>query len=193
MKEKFSNHFAKYSPLSESEVKAIHDSMIIKRFSKDDFLIREGQVMKDTYFVLQGCVRQYKLVDGNEITTKFFTEEQWIISTGDMNDNEPSADYLVCCEDTVVSVGNEESAIRIFEHFPRFESIARAIVQDVLFDYQKMLSAFITQTPEQRYLNLQKTRPDILQRVSQYHIASYIGVKPESLSRIRKRLAENRD
>ncbi len=193
MKEKFSNHFAKYSPLNESEIKAIHDSMTIKYFSKDDFLVREGQLMKDTYFVLQGCVRQYKIVDGNEITTNFYTEEQWIISTGDLKDNEPSADYLVCCEDTVVSVGNEESALLIFEKFPRFESIARAIVQDVLFDYQKMLSAFITQTPEQRYLNLQKTRPDLLQRVSQYHIASYIGVKPESLSRIRKRLAENRD
>jgi CRP-like cAMP-binding protein len=189
MKEKFSNHFAKYSALSESEIKAIHDSMIIKHFSKDDFLIREGQVMIDTYFVLQGCVRQYKLVDGNEITTHFFTEEQWIISTGDISGNEPSADYLICCEDTVVSVGNEESARKIFENFPRFESIARSILQDVLFEQQKMLSSFLTQTPEQRYINLQKSRPDILQRVSQYHIASYIGVKPESLSRIRKRLA----
>jgi CRP-like cAMP-binding protein len=66
-------------------------------------------------------------------------------------------------------------------------------LQDVLFEQQKMLSSFLTQTPELRYINLQKSRPDILQRVSQYHIASYIGVKPESLSRIRKRLAENRD
>ncbi|MGL5888330.1 MAG: Crp/Fnr family transcriptional regulator [Bacteroidia bacterium] len=193
MKEKFSNHFAKYRSLTADETTAIHESMIIKHFAKDDFLIREGQVMNDTYFVLQGCVRQYKLVDGDEITTNFFTEEQWIISSGDMSGNEPSADYLVCCEDTVVSVGNEESARRIFENFPQFESIARAILQDVLFENQKMLSAFLTQTPEQRYISLQKSRPDILQRVSQYHIASYIGVKPESLSRIRKRLAENRD
>lgn len=189
MKEKFSNHFAKYSALSESEIKAIHDSMIIKHFSKDEFLIREGQVMNDTYFVLQGCVRQYKNVDGNEITTNFFSEEQWIISTGDISGNEPSTDYLICCEDIIVSVGNEESAQKIFVNFPRFESIARAILQDVLFEHQKILSSFLTQSPEQRYVSLQKNRPDILQRVSQYHIASYIGVKPESLSRIRKRLA----
>lgn len=189
MKQKFVDYFSKISPLSKEEAKAILDNMSIKTFKKGEYLLKEGQMTLDTFFILKGCVREYMNVDGEEKTSNFFTEEQWVISINNFNANQTSIHNLECLEDTVVSVGNEEQAQIMFKIFPRFETIARAIVEADFAEQKKHLTTYLTDTPEQRYLKLLKTRPDILQRVPQYQIASYIGVKPESLSRIRKRMS----
>jgi len=78
----------------------------------------------------------------------------------------------------------------IFERFPRFETLCRILSEELLAKNQASFDGFKTSTPEQRYLNLLKTRPDLLQRVPQYQIASYLGIEPQSLSRIRKRLVK---
>jgi CRP-like cAMP-binding protein len=91
-------------------------------------------------------------------------------------------------EDTSVVVGNEQKAQELFKQFPRFETISRQIMESVFIQQQNQMTSYITDKPEQRYLKLLETRPDIFQRAPQYDIATYIGVKPESLSRIRKKL-----
>lgn len=192
MENKFVNYFSKVSPLSETESKAIEENMCIKVFKKGDFLLKEGQISVDTYFILEGCVREFIVVDGEEKTTNFFTEEQWVISLNNFNSTSHAENNLECVEDTTVSVGNEEQAQKLFKIFPRFETIARAIVEADFVEQKKLLTSYLTDSPEQRYLKLLKSRPDIFQRVPQYQIASYIGVKPESLSRIRKRIIANR-
>ena len=187
---KFVNHFHKISPLSTEEAKVIEESMDAQHFKKGTILLREGQVAVDTYFIMEGCIREYILVDGEEKTTNFFTENQWVISMSNFNAQSPSKHYLVCIEDTYAVVGNEQAAQVMFKNFPRFETISRAVMEVFFSEQRKIMTSFLTDTPEQRYLNLLKTRPDIFQRVPQYQLASYIGVKPESLSRIRKRVLE---
>lgn len=164
--------------------------MIVREFKRGTVLLKEGQLSVDTYFILEGCIREYILIDGEEKTTNFFTEEQWVISMSNFNAQSPSTHYLVCVEDTSVVVGNEEAAQVMFKKFPRFETISRAVMEVFFSEQKKILTSFLTDTPEQRYMNLLKARPDIFQRVPQYQLASYIGVKPESLSRIRKRVLE---
>ena len=188
MHNKFIKYFSRISPLSAEESKAIEENMCIKTFKKGDFLLKEGQLSVDTYFVLEGCIREYILVDGEEKTTNFFTEEQWVISLNNFSPNSPSTHNLVCVEDTTVSVGNERQAQEMFKRFPRFETISRAIVEADFVEQKKLMTSYLTDSPEQRYLKLLKSRPDLFQRIPQYHLASYIGVKPESLSRIRKRI-----
>jgi CRP-like cAMP-binding protein len=152
--------------------------------------LKEGQVSVDTYFVLEGCIREYILTDGEEKTTNFFTEDQWVISLNSFTPLQPTAHNLVCVEDTTVSIGNEEQAQVLFKQFPRFETISRAVLEEFFIEQKKQLTSFLTDSPEQRYLNLIKTRPDLVQRVPQYQLASYVGIKPESLSRIRKRMVQ---
>lgn len=191
LEHKFIQHFASISPLSPLEAQAIADAMIIKQFKKGDFLLQEGQISVDTYFVLQGCIRQYSIVDGEEKTTDFFTEDQWVIALNGFSQTNPATFYWVCNEDTIVSMGNERQAQVLFKAFPRFETISRQVMEAVFVAQQQKMMSFMTDTPEQRYQKLLQTRPDLVQRVPQYQLASYIGIKPESLSRMRKRLARS--
>ena len=193
MNNKFVNYFSNISPLSEAEANAIEENMVVRHFKKGNFLLKEGQISIDTYFIIEGCIREFTNIDGEEKTTNFFTEEQWVISINNFSSKTPSETNLVCVEDTTVSIGNEVQAQAMFKNFPRFETISRAIVEAEFAEQKKQLNSYITDSPEERYLKLLKSRPDIFQRVPQYHIASYLGVKPESLSRIRKRITLHDD
>ena len=91
-------------------------------------------------------------------------------------------------ENTTVVIGNDQQANELVKQFPAIESISRQIMETVFMAQQNLMFSYITDKPEQRYLKLLKARPDIFQRVPQYDIATYLGIKPESLSRIRKKL-----
>lgn len=188
MKQKLISYFNSISVLSEAEAEAIYEGSVVKEYKKNTVLLRKGQSTQNTYFVFKGLIRQYSLIDGEEKTTAFFIEDQWVISLGSLDEEKPSAFYWVCEEDCVLLLGNDDSAQDLFKNHPRLESIARKIVENTFAEYQQTMTAFLTDTPEQRYLRLLETKPDLIQRIPQYQLASYIGVKPESLSRIRKRI-----
>lgn len=192
MSNKIVDYFSQITALTADEAKVLEEGMVVTNFAKDTFLLKEGQTSIDTYFILEGCIRQYCLIDGEEKTTNFFTEGQWIISLTGLTQNVPSVHNLVCMEDTALVIGNEQKAQELFRKFPRFETLARVVVEKSFAEQQQLMTSYLTDTPEQRYLKLLKLRPDLFQRVSQYHMASYIGVKPESLSRIRKRILDKR-
>lgn len=192
MENKFVAYFSKISPLTQEEAEGIAESMLTKTFKKGDFLLKEGQTSINTYFILEGCVREYILTDEEEKTTNFFTEEQWAISLNGFNPQNAAKHNWICVEDTTVVVGNEQRAQELFKRFPRFETLSRTIMEAAFAEQREALASYYTDSPEQRYLKLLKARPDLFQRIPQYHLASYIGVKPESLSRIRKRIASGK-
>lgn len=188
MDNKLLNYFQRIMPLSEEEIRAIVDTMHIQHYEKGTVLLKEGQISSEVYFVLEGCVRQFYLVDGDEKTNNFFTEEQWVISMNSFSQNNPSNHYLDCCMNCTLVVGNRDKEEILYKQFPKFESVSRKVMEKVFAEQQEIMSTYTTDTAEQRYLKLLKSRPDLFQKIPQYQIASYIGVKPESLSRIRKRL-----
>lgn len=177
-------------PLSDDEIKAIVETMNIQHYKKGTVLLKEGQISTEVYFVLAGCVRQYYLVEGEEKTTNFFTEEQWVISLNSFNQNVASNHFLACSEESSLVVGNSKKADDLYKRFPKLETVSRKVMEKVFAEQQEIMGAYFTDTPEQRYLKLLKSRPELFQKIPQYQIASYVGVKPESLSRIRKRLLE---
>ncbi len=188
MHDKLINYFLKFTLLSDDEKRVLAESMEIRRFKSGSFLVKEGQPTSDTFFILEGIARQFKIIDGQEVITNFYAEDQWIISFTSFTETIPSTTNIVCIEDITAVVGDEKKAQILFELFPRLERVSRDVLETVVSEQQETMNNYLADTPEQRYIRLHNTNPTLFQRVPQYQIASYIGVKPESLSRIRKRL-----
>ena len=177
--------------LNKEQANAVTECIPIKTFEKGHILLREGQVSNESYFNIKGLVRKYYLVDGEERTTEFYVEKDAISSLQSYNLNVPANHYLECIEDCKLAVLSREKELELFKRVPGFESLCRVSVEEELGAYQDKLAQFMISSPEKRYLDLMENRSDLLQRVPQYHLASYLGVKPESLSRIRKRIAKH--
>lgn len=177
--------------LNEEQANAVTECIPIKTFEKGHVLLREGQVSNESYFNIKGLARKYYLVDGEERTTEFYVEKDAISSLQSYNLKVPANHYLECIEDCKLAVLSREKEQELFKRVPGFESLCRVSVEEELGAYQDKLAQFMISSPEKRYLDLMENRPDLLQRVPQYHLASYLGVKPESLSRIRKRIAKH--
>lgn len=189
MQEQLLQYFSRFMALSDEESEAIRESMQVETFKAGTLLLREGQISAECYFVLKGCVRQYYLIEGEEVTNNFFTEEQWVVSLQSFLLHIPANHYLACCEETTLVVGNAQKEDSLYRKFPKFETISRKVIAEAFGAQQEMMATYVADSPEQRYQHVLKSRPELIQRIPQYQLASYIGVTPESLSRIRKRIA----
>lgn len=180
---------SKYISLTEDEKKAVVSLAIFRSVKKGTILLREGEKSNDGYFVLKGCIRTYYIVDGEEKTTAFYTEMEALTPHCVLN-KAPSEYFISCVNDSILLVSNPDMETEIFSKFPKFESLCRILAEELLAKQQINFDEFKTSSPEQRYLNLLEKRPDLVQRVPQHQLASYLGMKPQSLSRLRARILE---
>lgn len=183
------NFISKYVSLTEDEKNAILSSDIFRSFKKGTTLLKEGQRSNETYFVLKGCIRTYYLIDGEERTTAFYTEMD-VFTPPCVTTKGPSELFVSCVEDCILTVSNPDMEIEMNTKFPKFEIMCRKMAEELLAKKQIDFDAFKTSTPEQRYLNLLEKRPDLIQRVPQHQLASYLGIIPQSLSRLRARILD---
>ena len=175
--------------LTKEEQEEIAKLNSIKEFKKGTLLLREGAIPSTSFFVFEGLVRKFKTVDAEELTIEFYAENEAVFSVSSSADPQASKFSLECLEDSRISVVSFEKEQEIYKRFPRFERMCRQTTEKNLMIYQEKFANFLSWTPEQRYLDLLENRSYLLDRVPQYQLASYLGVKPESLSRIRKRLS----
>ncbi|HLO53126.1 MAG TPA: cyclic nucleotide-binding domain-containing protein [Saprospiraceae bacterium] len=180
---------SKYVTLTDDEKNAILALDIFHSVKKGTTLLKEGQKSNDNYFVLKGCLRKYYMIDGEEKTTAFFTEMEALTPHCVMSKN-PSEYYISCVEDTILLISTSDMEAEINSKFPKFELMCRILSEERLGKQQIDFDEFKTSSPEQRYLNLLESRPDLIQRVPQHQLASFLGIKPQSLSRLRARILE---
>ena len=183
-------YISSFVELDNEEKEAISSQIQVKEFQAGDLLLKEGMVSKVSYFNLKGCVRLYYLVEGEEKTTFFYTENQFITSIRSFTEKIPADHYLECIEDCSLALIPYETEKNLLSRFPKLEVFSRIILEQELANYQEMLSSYMMLSPEQRYLNLLENSAQLLQRVPLYQLATYIGVKAESLSRIRNRISK---
>lgn len=191
MKNILLDFISKYISLTEEEKNAILPSEIFRSVKKGTILLKEGQKSNDSYFVLKGCIRKYYIIDGEEKTTAFYTEME-SLTPHCVTNKTPSDYYISCVEDTILTVANDDMGVETNTKFPKFEIMCRIMSEEVLAKQQIDFDEFKTSSPEQRYLNLIQKRPDLIQRVPQHQLASYLGIKPQSLSRLRARILEKK-
>jgi CRP-like cAMP-binding protein len=182
---------SKYIALTPEEQDAIFSLDIFHSFKKGTTLLKEGQKTKESYFVLKGCIRTYYVIDGEEKTTAFYTELEGVTPPCVLTQT-PSDYYISCIEDSILLMSDAEMGAVVNAKFPRFETLCRILSEQLLAKQQIDFDSFKTSSPEQRYLNLIQKRPDLIQRVPQHQLASYLGIKPQSLSRLRARIIEKK-
>ena len=183
----FLHLLSKQVDLSEKEQEVLLNLPIFKSFSKGTQLFNKGDVTNSYYLVLQGGIRTYSIVDGEDITTGLYIETEALLPASTVM-KIPSQYYATCFEDSLVIVFTEEFEQHVFQEIPEFVSVCRKFSETLLVEKQESLDMYRTLSPEQRYVHLTKVKPELVQRVPQYHLASFLGIRPESLSRIRKRL-----
>lgn len=173
--------------LKAKEVDIIVEKTNLKAFKKGHVLLSEGEIAKECYAVVKGCVREYRLKDGQEKTTAFFTEGQAVNSFSSYTNQLASKHYLVCAEDCVLTVGTQSLIDQMCERLPRLQEFLSQEVEKEAGALQERMAFFISSSPEERFKDLMENNPQLMNRVPQHQIASYLGITPESMSRIKKR------
>lgn len=189
MAEELINSIRSYVDLNSKEVECIKLLWKKKSIKKGDFFLAEGQICKYVGFILNGLVRYYINYDGEDKTYEFAHENNFICNNESFIDQTPSTKIIQALEDCEIMQISYDDLQVFYQSIRHGERFGRLIIEQVFILTLQSLSSFYTDTPEYRYERFVKKHPDLLQRISQYHIASYVGVKPQSLSRIRKRIS----
>ena len=176
-------------PLSPAEAGIVTSLFKEKTYKKGDFFLKEGQICKQVGFVAKGLMRYYINQDGEEKTYAFSQENNYVCNYESFLPQSPSSKNIQALEDSHVLVISHNDLQMFYTTVREGERFGRMVIGAVLIQLLEDLSSFYTDTPEHRYEKFIKDHPDLQQRISQYHIASYVGVKPQSLSRIRKRIS----
>jgi CRP-like cAMP-binding protein len=175
-------------PLSTTERDIVISLFKEKAYKKGDFFLADGQICKQVGFVTKGLLRYYINHDGEDKTYDFAQENNFVCNYESFIPRAPSTKNIQALEDCEILQISYDDLQLFYKSISQAERFGRVVIEQVFIQTLQDLSSFYTDTPELRYEKMLKKHPDLLQRMSQYHIASYVGVKPQSLSRIRKRI-----
>lgn len=173
--------------ISEDEFAVIYRQFEKLEFSKKERIIKPNQIVDFKFFVLKGCLRSYFIdLDGNERTVQFAIEDWWIGDYSAYFTGNRSTLNVECIEDCTLLRVKKENWERLFKEIPKLESYARIqLERGLAANHQRDINNHTMSTRE-KYEEFITSYPKIEQRIKNYHIASYLGITPESLSRIRK-------
>jgi len=158
---------------------------------KNEHLFREGAIVRNVYFVEKGCLRQYYInKNGEERTIYFKTEDGWASELVSFLDNKPTELNLQALENSKLQIINQKNWVYAVTQISSFTMGFIRAQQDTNYVLKKRLAEATVESPEEKYLRFMQEEPFLLQRIPLYHIASYLAMTPETLSRIRKKIIQ---
>ena len=181
---------SQYVSLSEQELDDIAGKFRSKSVKKNNFLLRQGEVCKDLVFVQKGCLRLYYLADDVEVSVWFAFPYSSAIEIYSFISGEPTNYFLQAIEDAEVLFLPKSELDQLYLHQPKMQEMMRNFWEDVILNLISRFTALQTDSAEKRYLDLLK-KPDYLNTIPQKYLASFIGVTPTSLSRIRRQITKS--
>jgi len=174
-----------YSPLTLECQQRLSECANVLSLKKNILLVKEGQYSDKSFFILKGCARAYYLRDGKDITDWFGFENEFISSIISFFTNKPSPHYIELLEDSILIELSRDQIEQLSNKYHDFERLIRIVVTKTMLSQQERIASMQFYNAEQKYENILAIRPDITQRVPLTHIASYLGITLETLSRIR--------
>ncbi len=171
---------------SDEELEEVWTFFHPRKIKKGEFLTIPGETAYECGFVLKGCFRVYYLVDGKESTRFIGCENIFMSSVPSFTTQKPSVEYVEALENLDLLMLSYNDLQKMYELSPKWERMVRILAEYSYNEQQKRIYSLIAHSAQQRYEDLTKSRPDLIQRVPQYIIANYLGISPETLSRIRK-------
>jgi CRP-like cAMP-binding protein len=186
------NYFSKFLPLEDQEIVFLKSVFRERKVKRRQFILQEGDICRYNSFVVEGCFRMYMVDEnGKENNLQFAIENWWIGDLGSFHSEHPSQLNIEAIEKSVILQIKKEDQLRLFVEFPKFNRIFRVITENAFVSLQRRVLQNISSSAEERYLDFMERYPYFFNRISNVQIASYLGVTPEFLSTIRKRLAKS--
>ena len=189
--EKMKQAIFKFQKLDDSEWEAFSKKLKILELKKGQYLIREGQVEHTLFFLHTGVARSYFINDGKELTFDFVFEGEFVTAYYSFLTRTPSQFYIELLEDATAVTISHKSLHELYDRYHNIERFGRLAAEYQFTKRVKKEIEMISLSGEERYDLLVKNRPDVIQNIAGKDIASYLGIRPESLSRIRKLYIKN--
>lgn len=179
-------HIKKHVSLTEEEVGLLQSLVRVKELKKKEYLLETGQVCNDNYFVANGCLRMYLMTDkGTEQVIQFAIENWWLTDYFSFKSGQPSNFYIQAIEKTTVIAISRKAQDELFEKIPQLERYFRVVLEKAYSSQLNRIHYIFNLGGEEQYRMMIDRYPDFVQRVPQYMLASFLGITPEFLSKIR--------
>ena len=187
MKSRFLEWISKLGPVNDVESAALERILTEKKVDKNRYILQPGQIAQDIYFVFKGAFRSYFLKDGEEITDYFFFEHSFAADYASLFSGQPSLFYLEAIEETQTVMYKKQDLEELASVYPVFETFGRVHAEQAFLEIEERMRMLQHKSLSEKYEHMLAKFPELLLRVPQHQIASYLGVKPESLSRIKRK------
>ncbi len=182
----------RFAKPSQATFEVLQRTSEIKTLDKGEHLLREGDVSRQVAFVESGLLRYYYLSDGTEHTGQFFFPGTFVADVASFVLQRPALQNIDALEPTVVTLISRTVLHDLYDSDPAFERFGRRLFEQVVAFSQLRTASFLLRSAEERYLALLDERPKVIEQVPLYQVASYLGITPEALSRIRGRVSQQR-
>lgn len=190
--EKYINYITKQIELSTEQIEILSKAIVTKKFHKGEMILNAGDYSSDYYFVEEGIIRSYTIDENGKEHVIQFGAENWIVS--DRNSSlckQEAKFYIQAIEDSTIVILNEEVNELLKSLNPKYLDAQVLLLQNHIRHMQDRITLLLSASAKTRYLEFIKLYPTITAKVPQWMIASYLGITPESLSRVRKDIAKN--
>jgi CRP-like cAMP-binding protein len=181
--------FELYFPLNHMERKEVSEKFTERVIKRRGFILQQGDVCKYFTFIVSGCFRQYAIDEsGKEHNLQFAAENEWITDLSSFYSEKPSGLYIEAVERSVILQIKHDDLLYLYTNYHKFDRNFRIIVEKKYIDLQNRVMQNISVTAENRYSNFLAGYPNLVNRIPNTQIASYLGITPEFLSKVRKKM-----
>jgi len=181
-------HFRKFISLTPEEESVAGGFFRYKKYRKHQYILQEGDVCRHESFILSGCTRTYRLDEkGQEHILQFGMQNWWVGDLRSFLSDQPSQQNIDCLEETELLQISKTGLEELYRGVPKTERYFRILIQNAYLSAMNRISSNLSRTALQRYQEFMLLYPDIEQRIANHQVASFLGITPQSLSRIRNR------